>query len=98
MKIVIIGPVYPFRGGIAHHTTLLAKALRQATHDVNIISFKQQYPSWLYPGSSDRDPSSQPLSIDATYTLEPLAPWTWTVSYTHLRAHETRHDLVCRLL
>ena len=21
-----------------------------------------------------------------------------TVSYTHLRAHETRHDLVCRLL
>src|SRR5450756_2105662 len=23
---------------------------------------------------------------------------TWAVSYTHLRAHETRHDLVCRLL
>src|SRR5450756_2738109 len=23
---------------------------------------------------------------------------TCTVSYTHLRAHETRHDLVCRLL
>src|SRR5450756_313289 len=22
----------------------------------------------------------------------------WPVSYTHLRAHETRHDLVCRLL
>src|SRR5450756_2696910 len=26
-----------------------------------------------------------------------LAP-TEAVSYTHLRAHETRHDLVCRLL
>ena len=77
MKIVIIGPVYPFRGGIAHHSTLLAKALRRANHDVKIISFKQQYPGWLYPGSSDRDPSSQPLNIDATYTLEPLAPWTW---------------------
>ena len=23
---------------------------------------------------------------------------TVAVSYTHLRAHETRHDLVCRLL
>src|SRR5450756_355880 len=22
----------------------------------------------------------------------------WSVSYTHLRAHETRHELVCRLL
>src|SRR5450756_1155259 len=28
------------------------------------------------------------------------SPWAGvlTVSYTHLRAHETRHDLVCRLL
>ena len=24
--------------------------------------------------------------------------WYQPVSYTHLRAHETRHDLVCRLL
>src|SRR5450756_2803833 len=28
----------------------------------------------------------------------PLMPKTGPVSYTHLRAHETRHDLVCRLL
>src|SRR5450756_1759518 len=27
-----------------------------------------------------------------------LGPGATTVSYTHLRAHETRHDLVCRLL
>src|SRR5450759_5529210 len=26
------------------------------------------------------------------------AGWISPVSYTHLRAHETRHDLVCRLL
>src|SRR5665648_1276402 len=33
--------------------------------------------------------------------LEPYGPEYPTlesVSYTHLRAHETRHDLVCRLL
>src|SRR5450756_1436049 len=28
----------------------------------------------------------------------PVALITTPVSYTHLRAHETRHDLVCRLL
>lgn len=28
MKIVIVGPVYPYRGGIAHHTTRLAQTLR----------------------------------------------------------------------
>src|SRR5450756_1817793 len=27
-----------------------------------------------------------------------LEAWLRAVSYTHLRAHETRHDLVCRLL
>src|SRR5450756_2900665 len=27
-----------------------------------------------------------------------LGDVSWAVSYTHLRAHETRHDLVCRLL
>src|SRR5450756_1494576 len=30
-------------------------------------------------------------------TFEVLSDF-WPVSYTHLRAHETRHDLVCRLL
>src|SRR5450759_3160283 len=28
----------------------------------------------------------------------PMAFVFWPVSYTHLRAHETRHDIVCRLL
>src|SRR5450759_3196844 len=32
------------------------------------------------------------------YDVKAMAPWDITVSYTHLRAHETRHDLVCRLL
>ena len=31
-------------------------------------------------------------------TVKDLLSARATVSYTHLRAHETRHDLVCRLL
>lgn len=77
MKIVVIGPVYPYRGGIAHYTTLLVKALQDAGHDVKVISFKRQYPKWLYPGESDRDPSQQPLTVPAAYLLDPLYPWTW---------------------
>ena len=77
MKIVVIGPVYPYRGGIAHYTTLLARALQGAGHDVQVISFKRQYPKWLYPGQSDRDPSREPLTIPAAYVLDPLYPWTW---------------------
>src|SRR5665648_1131691 len=32
------------------------------------------------------------------YPLVPENECAKAVSYTHLRAHETRHDLVCRLL
>ena len=34
------------------------------------------------------------LNMDGRRELD----WMEAVSYTHLRAHETRHDLVCRLL
>ncbi|TLM99460.1 hypothetical protein FDZ73_21815 [bacterium] len=78
MKIVLVGPVYPYRGGIAHYTTMLAKTLQDAGHDVKVISFKRQYPKWLYPGQSDRDPSGEPLTVPASYPLDPLYPWTWT--------------------
>jgi glycosyltransferase involved in cell wall biosynthesis len=76
MNIIVIGPVYPFRGGIAHTTTLLSSALSQRYH-TQVISFRRQYPGWLYPGQSDRDPSQQPLRINAEYLLDPLYPWTW---------------------
>src|SRR5450756_184949 len=38
---------------------------------------------------------SQPAGKEIIYKL---AAKSDAVSYTHLRAHETRHDLVCRLL
>ena len=43
MKIVLIGPVYPYKGGISHYTGLLCKALRQK-HEVIMLSYKMQYP------------------------------------------------------
>jgi glycosyltransferase involved in cell wall biosynthesis len=77
MKISMIGPVYPYRGGIAYFTTLLAKKLSEAGHDVQMISFKKQYPAWLYPGESDKDHSPGREKVDADYVLTPLNPITW---------------------
>ncbi len=84
MKVVLIGPVYPFRGGIAHHTALLARSLSQAGHAVLVISFKRQYPSWLYPGVTDRDPSASPLAAPAEFLLDPLYPWTWRTAWRRI--------------
>lgn len=75
-RFCLIGPTYPYRGGIAHYTTLLARHLREA-HEVLLLSFSRQYPAWLFPGRSDRDPSERPLQTEATYELDPLNPLTW---------------------
>lgn len=77
MKITLIGPVYPYRGGIAHFTSMLASKLIEAGHDVQMISFKKQYPLWLYPGESDKDYSEGRETIDTNYLLTPFNPISW---------------------
>lgn len=77
MKVTLIGPVYPYRGGIAHYTSMLAHALNDASHITQVISFRRQYPALLYPGKTDKDPSQNPLKIEAEFLLDPLYPWTW---------------------
>ena len=53
MKVAIVGPAFPYKGGGAHHTTELAHRLAAAGHDVTLESWRAQYPSFLYPGLAD---------------------------------------------
>ena len=55
MKIAIVGPAHPYKGGGARHTTELARHLAAAGHDVIIESWRAQYPSRLYPGQQTVD-------------------------------------------
>ncbi|HEY8717518.1 glycosyltransferase [Pengzhenrongella sp.] len=50
MRIAVVGPTHPFKGGVAQHTTVLAGRLVAAGHDVEIVSWHRQYPKRLYPG------------------------------------------------
>ena len=50
MRIALIGPAHPYKGGGARHTTELARWLAAAGHDVVIESWSRQYPAGLYPG------------------------------------------------
>lgn len=76
MKLAVVGPTYPFRGGIAHFTTLLVHHLRRR-HTVNFYSYWRQYPAWLFPGNTDRDPSAEPLEEAVDRSLDPYNPLTW---------------------
>lgn len=90
MRICLVGPTYPYRGGIAHYTTLLARHLAaDPEHDHLLISFKRQYPRWLYKGASDRDTSRNPLRTEAEYLLDPLNPLTWRRTWRRIAAWQS---------
>jgi glycosyltransferase involved in cell wall biosynthesis len=55
VRIALIGPAHPYKGGGARHTTELAHRLAAAGHDVVIESWRAQYPSRLYPGRQTLD-------------------------------------------
>ncbi len=76
-KVVLIGPVLPFRGGIAQHTTMLLHAFREFT-DAQAISFTRQYPKLIFPGESDRDPAFEGhVEPHTTYLIDSVNPLTW---------------------
>ena len=50
MRIAVVGPAHPYKGGVAQHTTTLAHRLSAAGHDTVLVSWRAQYPKLLYPG------------------------------------------------
>jgi glycosyltransferase involved in cell wall biosynthesis len=91
-RVTLVGPVHPYRGGIALHTALAAKALMERGYLVQVISFRRQYPAWLYPGATDKDQSSLAIKTSAEYLLDPISPGSWY--RTASRIAESRPDLV----
>lgn len=74
MRIVLIGPVYPYKGGISHYTGLLCRALRQK-HEVIMVSYKMQYPRFLFK-KEQKDYSNKSFQVDDTkywiHTANPI--------------------------
>jgi glycosyltransferase involved in cell wall biosynthesis len=78
MRLSIIGPAYPLRGGIAHHVYWLRREMAARGHAVQVISFRKLYPSLLFPGTSERDRSGLKFDAGAEPLLGPLNPLSWS--------------------
>ncbi|MBC6612684.1 glycosyltransferase [Hymenobacter sp. BT507] len=78
MKVVIIGPAYPLRGGLATYNERLARAFREAGDEVRLITFSLQYPDFLFPGQTQysTEPGPDDLSIEVSInSVNPLSWW-----------------------
>lgn len=75
-KIIMIGPVYPYKGGIAHYTSLMFRQLSKH-HDVTMLSYSLQYPKILYPGGEQKDYKNDTFKIENVHfilnTINPLS-------------------------
>lgn len=88
MKIALIGPAYPYRGGIAHHTNMLHTYLRRRGHEVDVITFTRQYPRFLYPGQTQEevgDAGDVAEAIPSVRLIDSINPLTWWRTARHIR-------------
>jgi glycosyltransferase involved in cell wall biosynthesis len=86
LKIFIIGPAFPLRGGPAQFNENLCLELNKEGHDAQIISYKLQYPNFLFPGSSQFEKSgSAPHGIKIHTILNTINPFNWLMVARFIR-------------
>jgi len=92
MKIIIIGPAHPYRGGIALFSNRLADALAVDNNAVNIVTFKMQYPGFLFPGKTQFSDNESSSKIKTLRAINSVNPFNWIKVGMQIRA--AKPDLV----
>lgn len=92
MKIAIIGPAHPFRGGLAAYNERMAKQFMEEGHEVNIYTFTVQYPSFLFPGKTQYSTEPAPQNLNIERAVNSTNPVNW-LSFGN-RIKKERPDLV----
>lgn len=92
LHIVIVGTAYPFRGGLATFNERLARQFMAEGHQVELITFTTQYPSFLFPGKTQFSSESAPADLTITRAIHSCNPLTWLKVGRQLRRQ--RPDLV----
>ena len=77
MNIVILGTAYPFRGGLATFNERLARQLQAEGHQVEVITFTLQYPSFLFPGKTQYSTEKAPADLLISQQVNSCNPLNW---------------------
>ncbi|MBT6816118.1 MAG: glycosyltransferase [Flavobacteriales bacterium] len=76
-KVIIIGPAFPYRGGIANFNNSLAVEYQNQGVDVQVYSFSLQYPSFLFPGKTQYEEGEGPDGIKIFPIINSVNPFNW---------------------
>lgn len=78
-RVALVAPMPPLRGGIAHHSDSLARALVSEGHEVRALSYRRQYPRLLFPGRTELDEGQPAAGVPVSHTLTSLSPACWAL-------------------
>ena len=92
MKISLLGPAYPFRGGLATFNERLARQFSSECKDTDIRTFTRQYPRFLFPGKTQYSNGPAPEGIKITRELNSINPFSWI--RTGLKIRKERTDIL----
>ena len=86
-NIVIIGPAYPLRGGLASYNERLAREFIQQGHHVSIYTFSLQYPGFLFPGTTQFSIEPAPADLDIHVRINSINPFNWLSAGIELKSN-----------
>ena len=92
MRIAILGPAWPYRGGIAAFNERLARQYQAEGHEVEIVTFTLQYPSFLFPGKTQFSTEPAPEGLRISRRISSVNPFSWLRTGCYLR--KLRPDLI----
>ena len=77
-QVIIVGPAHPLRpGGITTFNERLCKAFNENGYQCAIWSFSLQYPSFLFPGTSQFTDAPAPQGITIRSVINSINPLNW---------------------
>ncbi|MFT4902644.1 MAG: D-inositol-3-phosphate glycosyltransferase [Thalassomonas sp.] len=76
-KVIIIGPAFPFRGGIANFNNALAQEYYDRGDEVILYSFTLQYPGFLFPGTTQYESGEAPKNLKIKTLINSVNPFNW---------------------
>ena len=77
MRIVILGTAWPYRGGLAAFNERLAKQFVDEGHEVEVVTFTLQYPSFLFPGKTQYSSEVTPNRLKIVREMNSCNPLSW---------------------
>jgi len=90
--IIIIGPAYPLRGGLATYNERLALAFQEQGDKVEIITFSLQYPGFLFPGQTQYSTDPPPDYLNIKVLINSVNPVSWLKTGFYLK--NNKPDLI----